>query len=117
MVTCKQLVSRVAEATGTPYETVAVIDRFLAEAGLRTRSLRGRGQTDMTSLDAARLLFAAVASQRAVEAVHVVTDGRESISGIEMSISLNEDVNISFNRSPRCVQTIFIKSPNLMGDS
>ncbi|OOO25661.1 hypothetical protein BTE54_23950 [Agrobacterium sp. YIC 4121] len=116
MVGCKELVARVSEVTGTPHETVTVIDRLLAEAGLRTRSRRGRGQTEMTPLDASRLLYATIVSTRAVDAVRVVEEGGEAISDVVQSVSLGLDITISFKRSPCCTQAILIKSPNLMGE-
>ncbi|MGE1157124.1 hypothetical protein, partial [Pseudomonas kitaguniensis] len=57
MVSQKQLIELVADTIGASIETVTVIDRYLAEAGYRTRALRGRGSTSMTYQDAANMII------------------------------------------------------------
>jgi hypothetical protein len=72
MATQKQLVAVVADVMGVPLETVTVIDRLLAEAGMRTRALRGRGQTLMTYQDAANLVIATALDVSPRNAVQLV---------------------------------------------
>lgn len=70
----KELVATVAEALGVPIETVTVYDRFLAEAGMRTRAKRGRGSTPMTYRDAANLLIAAALQVQPKDTVSIVQE-------------------------------------------
>lgn len=72
MATQKELVAVVADQMGIPIETVTVIDRYLAEAGLRTRALRGRGHTPMTYQDAANLIIATAWEANPKDAVNLV---------------------------------------------
>ncbi|MFC3326225.1 hypothetical protein [Mesorhizobium cantuariense] len=72
----KELVQVVAEQMGVPIESVTVIDRFLAEAGLRTRAKRGRGYTPMTYQDAANLIIATALGGGPKDAVQQVTGYR-----------------------------------------
>lgn len=74
MASQKQLVAVVAETMGVPIESVTVIDRYLAEAGLRTRALRGRGQTPMTYQDGAHLIIATAWEANPKDAVSLVTN-------------------------------------------
>lgn len=76
MASQKELVAVVAENMGVPIETVTVIDRYLAEAGLRTRALRGRGNTPMTYSDAASLIIATAWEANPKDAVKIVEDFR-----------------------------------------
>lgn len=90
MASQKQLVAVVAETMGVPIETVTVIDRYLAEAGLRTRALRGRGQTPMTYRDGAHLIIATAWEANPKDAVALVTNfGQLSASRVA------EDAHIS----------------------
>ncbi|MHA6731089.1 hypothetical protein [Devosia sp. A369] len=73
MATQKELVAVVAKEMGVSLETVIVIDRLLAAAGLRTRALRGRGNTPMTYLDAANLIIATALDVSPRNAVDLVT--------------------------------------------
>lgn len=73
MASQKQLVALVAEEMGVPLETVTVIDRLLAEAGMRTKALRGRGKTAMTYRDAANLIIATALDVSPRNAVELVT--------------------------------------------
>jgi len=73
MATQKELVAIVSERLGVPLETVTVLDRFLAEAGLRTRALRGRGSTPMTYRDAANLIIATALDSAPKNVVHLVS--------------------------------------------
>lgn len=84
MVTQKTLVARIAEITGEAIETVTVVDRFLAEAGLRTRAKRGRGLTLMTIRDVAHVLIAATAARVPTKAVDTV---RRSSIAIERLVA------------------------------
>lgn len=59
---------------GVPIETVTVIDRLLAEAGLRTRALRGRGNTPMTYRDAANLIIATALRVQPKDAARTVNE-------------------------------------------
>ncbi|NSZ73228.1 hypothetical protein G6L74_05610 [Agrobacterium tumefaciens] len=72
MVSQKQLIELVAETMGAPVETVTVIDRYLAEAGFRTRALRGRGSTPMTYQDAANMIIATAWDANPKDAVSIV---------------------------------------------
>lgn len=72
MVSQKQLIELVAETMGAPVETVTVIDRYLAEAGFRTRALRGRGSTPMTYQDAANMIIATAWDANPKDAVNLV---------------------------------------------
>lgn len=77
MASPTQLIQAVSSATGVPLATVVDIDRKLAIAGLRSKHGRGLNAARMTSLDAARLLVALVASSQAnlsVEAVKRYAD-------------------------------------------
>ena len=57
---------------GVAIETVTVVDRYLAEAGLRTRALRGRGSTPMTYEDAANMIIATAWDANPKDAVDLV---------------------------------------------
>ncbi|MGQ8632130.1 hypothetical protein ACUTJJ_11715 [Agrobacterium sp. DKPNP3] len=72
MVSQKQLIELVAATIGAPVETVTVIDRYLAEAGFRTRALRGRGSTPMTYQDAANMIIATAWDANPKDAVRIV---------------------------------------------
>lgn len=58
MASQKELIAVTVESMGASLATVTVVDRYLAEAGLRTHAKRGRGNTDMTYGDAANLIVA-----------------------------------------------------------
>lgn len=73
----KELIAVVAENMGVPIETVTVVDRYLAEAGLRTRALRGRGNTPMTYADAAHMIIATAWDANPKDAVNLVKAYRE----------------------------------------
>lgn len=77
MATQKELVAVVAKEMGVPIETVTVIDRYLAEAGLRTRAARGRGNTPMTYRDAANLIIATAWEANPKDAVSIVRNYSE----------------------------------------
>lgn len=62
MATSGQLVEAMAGALNIPVATVALYDRALSEAGIRTKGGRGRSAAKMTSRDAASLLIAIMAS-------------------------------------------------------
>lgn len=72
MATPAQLVEAVSTATGVPLQTVVDIDRKLAKGNLRTIGGRGLSAARMTSLDAARLLTAILASPQANASVDAV---------------------------------------------
>jgi hypothetical protein len=67
-----ELVRAVSIALEVPAETVVQHDRNLAVAGLRTKGGRGRSAAQVTSLDAARLVVATVASFRTKDSVETV---------------------------------------------
>lgn len=77
MATQKELVAVVADSMGVTIETVTVIDRYLAEAGLRTRALRGRGSTPMTFNDGANLIIATAWDTNPKDAVELVKAYRD----------------------------------------
>ena len=87
MASPKELVAVISETMGLPTETVAVIDRFLAEAGLRTRARRGRGNTPMTYMDAAHLIIASALGVAPKDAVSTVRTYAElpSVPGLEQN--------------------------------
>jgi hypothetical protein len=91
MASQKELVVIVATQMGIPIETVTVIDRYLAEAGLRTRALRGRGYTPMTYQDAANLIIATAWEANPKDAVQHVKDFRslEALRVAEYAIAPN----------------------------
>lgn len=62
MPTSGQLVKAIADALLLPHSTVALYDRALSEAGVRTKGGRGRSAAQMTTLDAANLLIAIISS-------------------------------------------------------
>ena len=62
MATPGQLVQAMADVLGIPAVTVAVYDRQLSEAGLRTKSGRGTSAAKVTSTDIANLLMAILGS-------------------------------------------------------
>ena len=74
MATPKELVAVIAEQTGIPEVTVGIHDRNLAEAGLRSPALRGRGISRVTYQDAANLLIAVAASRNVKDSVKTVKD-------------------------------------------
>lgn len=92
MASAKQMVAKVSEHLGVPLESVTVIDRFLAEAGLRTRALRGRGQTAMTYRDAANLIIATALGAAPKDAVtHVKSYGALPSRRVKEDASIAED--------------------------
>lgn len=62
MATSGQLVKAVADSLNIPAATVALYDRILSEAGIRTKGGRGRSAAQMTTRDAANLLIAVISS-------------------------------------------------------
>ena len=69
-----QLVKVTAEILGIPEPTVILADRFLSEAGLRSKSGRGRGAARVTADDAANLLIALSGSPYPKDAVQNVVE-------------------------------------------
>jgi hypothetical protein len=69
-------VERLAEILGLPSKSVVVIDRALLEAGLRSRGGRGRSAARVTTVDAAALLLAVMATPVLVRADEVVATWR-----------------------------------------
>lgn len=76
-----QLVKVTAEVLGIPEPTVVLADRFLSEAGLRSKSGRGRGAAKVTVDDAANLLIALTGSPLPKDAVENV----ENYAGLPLS--------------------------------
>lgn len=74
LATPKELVAVIAAQTGIPEVTVGIHDRNLAEAGLRSPALRGRGISRVTYQDAANLLIAVAASRNVKDSVKTVKD-------------------------------------------
>ena len=62
MATPGELVKAVASVLGVPGATVAQYDRHLAEAGMRSKSGRGKSAARVTPRDASNLLIAIAAS-------------------------------------------------------
>lgn len=72
MASQKELIAIVAEVMSVPIETVTVIDRWLADQGLRTKAKGGRGYTPMTYADAANLIIATAWNVPPKDAVNTV---------------------------------------------
>lgn len=85
-----QLIKAVALALDVPEETVFQHDRNLAQAGLRTKGGRGSSAPEVTTIDAARLLVATLASVRTKESVATVKAFEET--EFEAPTSFAEDV-------------------------
>jgi hypothetical protein len=80
MASPAQLVETLSLVTGVSLPTIVDIDRKLVKANLRTKGGRGRHAAQMTSLDAARLLTAVLASpQASASAEAVARYGRTQI--------------------------------------
>src|SRR5262245_27054045 len=62
MATPGRLVSEMASALGLTFATVTQYDRALSEAGLRSKSGRGKSASKVTPLDAANLLIGILGS-------------------------------------------------------
>lgn len=77
MASQKELIAVVADSMGVPIETVTVIDRYLAEASLRTRALRGRGNTPMTFADGTNMIIATALDANPKDAVRLVKAYRD----------------------------------------
>ena len=72
MATPAQLVKIISDVTGVPLPTIVDIDRKLVKGNLRTKGGRGFSAAQMTTLDAARLLTAVLASPQANASVEAV---------------------------------------------
>lgn len=68
MATPGALITAVADASGIPAASLAVYDRHLRAAGLRTKGGRGRGAAQVTARDVATLLVAILGSGELVTA-------------------------------------------------
>src|ERR1700730_13281650 len=84
MLTPGELVREVAAITGVPEATVAVHDRNLAVAGLRTRHGRGTSAAKMTARDAAHLLTAIMGSREVRGSAEAVKFFRTTITRTEV---------------------------------
>jgi hypothetical protein len=73
-MTPNQLVQAVANCTDISPETIVQHDRNLVVAGLRTKGGRGTSAAQVTHLDGARLLAAAMGSVRVKDSVNAVLD-------------------------------------------
>jgi hypothetical protein len=92
MASQKELVAVVADNLGVSHESVTVMDRFLAEAGLRTRALRGRGHTPMTYQDAANLVIASAIGSSPKDAVqHVVDYGNLAACRVRETVTISKE--------------------------
>jgi len=97
MVSPVRLVETLSAATGVSVATVIDIDRKLVAAGLRTKGGRGLHAARMTSLDAARLLTAILASPQANQSAQTVTrysetrvEAARSSDGLYAAASLDD---------------------------
>jgi hypothetical protein len=106
MANAAQLVRLLSKVTGEPLPTVSDQDRKLVKAGLRT--LRGRGWNAgrMTTLDAARLLTAVLASRQSNKAAETVElyaqtrpDTRRSSEGLYAVTGIDELVGLAKRHS------------------
>ena len=62
MATSGQLIKALSDAIGVSPRTIFLYDRILSEAGVRSKTGRGRSAAAMTSTDAANLLIATLSS-------------------------------------------------------
>jgi hypothetical protein len=106
MASPAQLVRTVSLVTGLPLPTIVDIDRKLVEAKLRTKGGRGFSAARMTSLDAARLLTAILASPQANVAASAVVryaathpDRTRSSDAFFASAKLNDLAALPANHS------------------
>jgi hypothetical protein len=74
MATVGVMTRTIAQATGVPERTVAMVVRELRTTGLLTTGARGVNAPAMTPLDAARVLIALLVSDRPVDAPKIVKD-------------------------------------------
>ncbi len=93
MATSGVLIEIIADALGLTVETVGVHVRFLRMAGLLNRRGVGRSAALMTTLDAARVLLAAVGSQHVKDSVEAVKEfgALLSVEGVEAA-ARGEDI-------------------------
>jgi hypothetical protein len=106
MATPPELAQTVSEATGVALATVVDMDRRLVKAKLRTKGGRGLNAARMTTLDAARLLTAVLASpqsNRAAEAMQrygqTKPDKTRSSEKLFASAGLEDLANLPANHS------------------
>lgn len=90
MATPGDLVLAMADTLGLPHATVVVYDRYLAAAGLRSKSGRGWSAARVTARDAANLLIAILASGQVKDAVASVrryeqTQADDGFAGVGIS--------------------------------
>lgn len=102
----EDLIVAVSTALGVKAGTVAAVDRYLAEAGLRTRLPRGRGAkaAELSPLDAARLTAATALGNTIKDAAATVAEYADEITQLENAISFGalEEIQIEFGRSSGC---------------
>ena len=94
-------VETLSEALGLPRKSVAVIDRVLAKAGLRSLGGRGPSAAQVTPRDAARLLIATMASP--------VLTHADKVMGIwqrVVSIGIPKRLPPPFDWLPECGQLV-----------
>lgn len=72
MATPGKFVTLVAAALGLPVPTVVLYDRYLVEAGLRTKGARGVNAPSVTPRDAAHLITAILGAGEVVSAVATI---------------------------------------------
>jgi len=72
MTTPGEFIKTLADALRVPEATVAVHDRNLRSAGLRSKSGRGRGAAKVTARDAAHLLVAVLGSEQVKDSADAV---------------------------------------------
>lgn len=101
MATPREMVSAISIAMCIPVETVAVHDRLLAEAGLRTRAKRGRGKTSMTPQDAANLVVSVAASATPKDGVSAVIANKPlaALVAREIESAIDDQNNIEWVRA------------------
>lgn len=106
----KEMVAAVSAVMGVPIETVTVMDRYLAEAGLRTRALRGRGRTEMAPIDMAYLLIAAAINGPLKDTAAISSSRLQDATDIADIISSrsSSSVSISLKRGEGCAVSVEI---------
>lgn len=106
----KELIAFLADFWGIPLETAWVLDRSLADNGLRTKG-KGRNPPDMTRADAIRFLLAAMAAPVATKAACTVSDlikykyqpdieSTEEAIAYEDNFNSGKEINFTFKKPP-----------------
>jgi hypothetical protein len=99
MATLSDLVSAIAEAEGLDQPTVAVIARYVREAGFIQKKGRGPSAASMAAADAASLLIAVNASTSAIGASEIVPVYRDLVGVKYDNFRRNSKINGTFGEA------------------